>query len=314
MTAIWRNREFRALPADAQRVYLLLVTQPDISATGTLPLTLRRWADMASDTTVDGVTGALQVLSDKKFIVVDYDTEELLVRSFVKWDGGHTNSKRRPVILRAAEEIVSTLLRRVLRFEFQRLDLPTDALRDAVSDSPSDTASPQPEPEPLETAHDPAFSQVDSPSDTASDATSAYDGVVVTQVSTGEPTTHNPQPIPPSAGDAAPANAQQILGDWLQTCRKRPPKNVVGQIGRNVKALLEEGIDPSDVHDGLMEWARKSLHPSTLPSVVNEVMNRPHRTENRPRRTDTKADRIDALDAFLVPDEPHLRALPGGAA
>ncbi|MGW1680525.1 hypothetical protein [Saccharopolyspora sp. NPDC002376] len=28
----------------------------------------------------------------------------------------------------------------------------------------------------------------------------------------------------------------------------------------------------------------------------------------------TKADRIDALDAFLVPDEPHLRALPGGAA
>lgn len=35
-----------------------------------------------------------------------------------------------------------------------------------------------------------------------------------------------------------------------------------------------------------------------------------------PARTtpSTKADRIDALDAYLVPDEPHLRALPGGVA
>jgi hypothetical protein len=36
VTAIWRDRDFRALTAADQRMYLLLVTQPDISAAGTL--------------------------------------------------------------------------------------------------------------------------------------------------------------------------------------------------------------------------------------------------------------------------------------
>lgn len=37
--------------------------------------------------------------------------------------------------------------------------------------------------------------------------------------------------------------------------------------------MLAEGIDPDDVRRGLAAWMTKGLHPSTLPSVVNEVMN-----------------------------------------
>lgn len=280
MTAIWRNREFRNLEAGPQRVYLLLVTQPDITAAGTLPLTVRRWAEAASDTSVQDITTALTTLAGKRFIAFDRETEELLVRSFVKWDGGYTNSKRRPVIFRAAEEIASSALRQVLATEFARLELPGAFLLDTASDRASDALSdgdddpggmalPPPDQEAL-------FPQVDSLSDTASDAVSASDGVVVTEVSTGEPTSHKPQAVPPTAGDAAPGT-QQIVGSWLEQCRKRPPRNVIGQISKNVKTLLEEGIDPADVQAGLLEWANKSLHPSTLPSVVNEVMNRQQR-------------------------------------
>ncbi|WDZ87211.1 hypothetical protein [Micromonospora cathayae] len=39
--------------------------------------------------------------------------------------------------------------------------------------------------------------------------------------------------------------------------------------------MLGEGITAADIRGGLQEWSAKALHPSTLPSVVNEVMNRP---------------------------------------
>ncbi|MFC6090728.1 hypothetical protein [Saccharothrix lopnurensis] len=84
----------------------------------------------------------------------------------------------------------------------------------------------------------------------------------------------SPETVPPLAGDESPT-AQTIVGKWLDNCQKRPPRNVVGQVAKHVKALLAEGIDPDDVNRGTAEWARKGLHPSTLPSVVNEVMQRP---------------------------------------
>lgn len=216
MTAIWRNREFRALDAAVQRVYLLLVTQPDISAAGTLPLTVRRWADMAADTTPQDITAALTVLAAKNFVVFDRDTEELLVRSFVKWDAGYTNSKRIPVIKRAGAEIASGTLRRVLASEFARLGLPTGSLLDSPSDALSDgdddpdgTELPQPEPETV-------FPQVDSLSDRAPRAVSPSDGVVDTEVSTGEPATHNPQTPSLRSGNApkrAPAKKGTRIPD-----------------------------------------------------------------------------------------------------
>ena len=68
--------------------------------------------------------------------------------------------------------------------------------------------------------------------------------------------------------------AQTLVGEWLTACAKRPPGDVIGQVSKHLKALLEEGHDAADVRAGLIEWHRKGLHPRTLSSVVNEVMNR----------------------------------------
>lgn len=74
------------------------------------------------------------------------------------------------------------------------------------------------------------------------------------------------QPEPPTTTDA-------LVAEWLRHCHKRPPRRVIGHISREVKAMLAEGIDPADVRRGLAAWHSRGLHPSTLPSVVNEVMN-----------------------------------------
>jgi hypothetical protein len=58
--------------------------------------------------------------------------------------------------------------------------------------------------------------------------------------------------------------------------------------------MLAEGIDPADVRRGLAAWVGKGLHPSALPSVVNELMNaRP--TAGRPSTADLRT--AQALEA-----------------
>jgi hypothetical protein len=73
--------------------------------------------------------------------------------------------------------------------------------------------------------------------------------------------------------DDAPT-AQTLVGEWIEHCPKRPPGRVVGQVSRELKTLLDEGIEPDRVRAALAEWNRKGLHPSTLASVVHEISNR----------------------------------------
>lgn len=190
-TEIWRDDEFVLLSEVAQHKYLLLITQPDITAAGVLPLAMARWASRSKGATRASVREALDELEAHRYVIVDEDTEELLVRSFVRWDGGYKNEKRRYAIRDAARQIVSSTLRRTLAAEFVRLDLPVDWI--------------------------PPFPQVDSPSDRASDDPS--DGasrsrrVVVTTATTTEASSLNsPQPttlVPSTQASASPASGRK---------------------------------------------------------------------------------------------------------
>jgi hypothetical protein len=69
--------------------------------------------------------------------------------------------------------------------------------------------------------------------------------------------------------------AQTIVAEWIDRSKKRPPERVIGQVSKEIRQMLAEGIDPDDVRRGLAAWMTKDLHPSTLPSIVNGVMNAP---------------------------------------
>ncbi|MFD3835352.1 hypothetical protein ACFWWC_03720 [Streptomyces sp. NPDC058642] len=80
----------------------------------------------------------------------------------------------------------------------------------------------------------------------------------------------------PTVASDAPVTAQVIVGEWLERCTSRPPKSVIGQMAKQIRVLLEEdGIHPDWVRRGIARWMQRGLHPATLPSVVNEVMNAP---------------------------------------
>lgn len=202
MTNIWQNREFCQLGEPEQRGYLLLVTQPDISAAGVLALRMRRWADMSSSSSVESFADVLKRLEETRFIVVDWDAEEVLVRSFIRWDGGYTNMKRKPAIRGAADEVRSSTITRHLIIEFRRcgMEPPPEPPPDRPSDAPSDTTSggrwhgSSETSGDLDRSSDP-FVQVDAAPDRASMRHPIGRGTSLNP----QPTTLNPQPA--ASGD-----------------------------------------------------------------------------------------------------------------
>lgn len=220
LTSVWDDvddNDWLGLTYKAKYLYFLLTTQSEISACGRLRLTVRSWATMSPDTDSATIAAALRELVEKRIVLADKDTEEVLVRSFVKDDGGFNNRKRIPVIRDAVREIRSRELRAAALVELERVGLSMGSGPDTDPDRASGRASDSASATPPAVTHQAtvngkrpamaktASSQVDSLSDSTSD--SASDGpaeaasdshsrssrVAVVQVggSTTQPTTHN---------------------------------------------------------------------------------------------------------------------------
>lgn len=119
---IWSDRDFISLPASAQRTYMFLTSQPDLSNAGTITIALRRWAKCVGDQDADGILDDLRVLASHRFVVVDMDCEELLIRSYIKWDGGWKSPNMMISIKGTAQQVLSETIRAVIRGEVSRLD------------------------------------------------------------------------------------------------------------------------------------------------------------------------------------------------
>lgn len=120
-TRIWSDDDFRTLSAAAQRHYFLLLSQPDINYAGVLPLTERRWARCCEETSRADVETSTAELDERRYVVVDVDTEELLVRSFVRNDELWKQPRMLTAALREALMTTSPLLRRALAEELKRV-------------------------------------------------------------------------------------------------------------------------------------------------------------------------------------------------
>jgi len=84
--AIWRDRDFLALPSSVQRTYMMLATQPNINSAGVLTLAAARWATYAPDTTPASIAADIEVLEAARYVVVDRSTDELMVRTLIVHD------------------------------------------------------------------------------------------------------------------------------------------------------------------------------------------------------------------------------------
>lgn len=85
----------------------------------------------------------------------------------------------------------------------------------------------------------------------------------------------DPGSIPTGRTAPAPStvSAKTLVGEYIAACSHRPPERVLGHLGRELNQLIAEGIAPEHLRAALERLRAKGLSPSTLASLVNEVMN-----------------------------------------
>lgn len=111
VVSIWEDPDFLALSPTAQRMFMFLISQPDLAHDGVIPLRERRWSKKAAGLSVGQIQDDLLDLAAAHFIIVDEDTEELLIRSFIRRDKVY----RQPNVLRAAGDHLATVSSPIIR-------------------------------------------------------------------------------------------------------------------------------------------------------------------------------------------------------
>jgi hypothetical protein len=121
LRSIWSDEDWRALTMDAQHVYLMLLSHPDRNSAGVLSMTLRKWTRLAADLSPDRLDAALAELDAAGFIVMDEETEEVLVRAFVRRATVYKHIRMMANALREISEVESERLKSALGQELMRL-------------------------------------------------------------------------------------------------------------------------------------------------------------------------------------------------
>ena len=127
--------DYRLLSWRAQWLYEALLSQPNLSGAGALPMQPNKWVKFAADITVADIDAALAQLVQQCYVLVDDDTQEALIRTFVKHDGGLNNPKTRKGIESAILRIESSKLRAAA----------TDGLRLAIDQQSNADRLPEPD-------------------------------------------------------------------------------------------------------------------------------------------------------------------------
>lgn len=124
LVTIWADPDWRGLPRDCQWFYELLLSQPHMTHCGVLQIPRRGWETCSDDDdNREAITRAMKTLGERQYIVVDEDTDEILVRSFMRHDGvidGPPGTLKNALI--AARAVASRRIRTALYVELAGVD------------------------------------------------------------------------------------------------------------------------------------------------------------------------------------------------
>lgn len=117
---IWGDEDFKALRAPQQHAYLTLTTQARLSYAGVLDYIPSRLAKLAKGLTEAAVESMIEGLEKARYVVLDRDTQELLVRSYVRHDGLLESPNVSKAMAKDYGEVISPRIRAAILVELQR--------------------------------------------------------------------------------------------------------------------------------------------------------------------------------------------------
>ncbi|MEZ0066728.1 hypothetical protein ABIA32_002740 [Streptacidiphilus sp. MAP12-20] len=281
LASIWEDPDFLALTMAQQRLYLFLISQPNLNHAGLLPLTIKRWSSKAGDLTADELRSQLAALEAARFVLVDDDTEELLIRTFVRNDGVWKMPKVMGAMVSGAQEISSHQLRRALLDEMDRIPLnelsdvpgpklpsPRQQIRDHIAVLRRTITPPEPTPP------NPLRNPSAAPSDTPADPLVNPSGTL--SEAPAEPSTHahacaSHAPSPAPAPTPSPTTKESAGAREPEPARCRPD-------GRHLIP------DDFTLTDAMRRWAAATF-PGLDPDYETQQFMSHHRAEGGRRRS-----------------------------
>lgn len=118
---MWLDDEWRALTPAAQHLYLLVLSDPQLSYAGVTAFKPAAMANRAAEWSVMALMGSAIELSYAFFLVFDQDTEEVLVRSYLRHDSLMKNPRLAVSMAKAFGTIGSNKIRAAIVHELIRL-------------------------------------------------------------------------------------------------------------------------------------------------------------------------------------------------
>lgn len=121
LTGIWGNPDMRALTLEQQGFYLQVWTHPELSYAGVLNWHPARIAQLSFGTTAATVARLAAEIESRLLFVIDHETQELLVRPWVRHDGALKQPRLSVALANAYASTASNLIRGVFAFELKKL-------------------------------------------------------------------------------------------------------------------------------------------------------------------------------------------------
>lgn len=246
LTSIWNDPDFVDLSPGAQRMYLLLLSQQNLSHAGLLPLTVTRWANQSASTTPEQLMKWLSELVATRFVLIDHDTEELLVRSLIRGDEVYKQPQVMASAAKDARAVASPMLAWALAVEVARIrqipGLHTTSVRHL-----EDLAADLPDPDTTLVA---ACEQPGEQSQGKG---------MVTKVPTVSPSP-TPTPAPSPATSATPPRADvesmcaELAGHIVANGSKRP--EITGRWRDAARLMIDRDERPFREAMGLIAWCQ----------------------------------------------------------
>ncbi|WP_064442602.1 hypothetical protein [Hoyosella altamirensis] len=283
LCSIWSDADFRRLTADAQRLYMLILSQKTINNAGVIPLMVSKWAKGCEHTTVEDVQRALDELHDRRFVLCDEDTEEAFVRSFIRGDGILKQPNVLKNALKCVRSIDSLVLRREAAVELRRIGRkdtvavaeeidpgeplanPSETLPEGIS-NPSGTLEPFANPS--RTLREPrGEGEGEGVKVTTSDthfleSSSLARAHAHTRVRT-------PDLVSDPLGRSVPADGWRIVRDEIDS---KTAQTVKTALAIEAATLLHSGTPEADVREALRAWTRKpGFGPKILPHLLSDI-------------------------------------------
>ncbi len=120
LQSIWSDDDFTALSWQAQWLYIAVLTGPGRTLCGVADWRPKRLKARAVGLTEDGLEAVADELEAEHFLVIDRDTEEVLVRSYVRNDSLMKMPNMATAMVKAFHTVTSKRLRAVIVHELLR--------------------------------------------------------------------------------------------------------------------------------------------------------------------------------------------------